>query len=201
MSASHHAFRSGAIALLLVAVGTGAAAAQTPGATPAEQIDRAVLAAPESMRADATVLGYGGEPRVGDALTVLRRGTNGILCLADDPSDDRFHVACYHESMDPYMAMGRRLRAAGESRDAVMAARLAAVEAGQIEAPAAALWSLTSPSDVDPDAGPGEEARRLSVVYVPFAEADELGLPTRPDGDSPWLMLPGTPWAHIMISR
>lgn len=201
MPASRLRSRSVVVVLLLVAGAAGDSGAQTPDASPADQIGRAVLAAPESMRADATVLGYGGEPREGDVLTVLRQGTNGIVCLADDPSDERFHVACYHESMDPYMALGRRLRAAGEDRDAVMAARLAAVETGEIGPPAAALWSLTAPSDVEPDAGPGEEARRLSVVYVPYAEAEALGLPTRPDGDSPWLMLPGTPWAHIMISR
>lgn len=187
------------IGLLFLAFGgVTPAAGQTSGA---EQVARAVLAAPETLRAEATVLGYGGQAREGDPLTVLREGTNGIVCLADDPASDGFHVACYHESMDPYMALGRRLRAEGKDRDAVQQARRAAIEAGEIDPPSAALWSLTAPSDVDPPAGPGEEARRLAVVYVPYAESDELGLPPRPDGDSPWLMLPGTPWAHIMISR
>jgi len=167
-----------------------------------EQTARAVLAAPAGLRDDATVLGYGGEARDGDALTLLREGSNGIVCLADDPADDRFHVACYHESMDPFMALGRRLRAEGMGRDEVQEARRASIEAGEIEAPAAALWSLTAPTGFDPaDEAAAEQAQRLSVVYVPYAEAEELGLPTRPDGDSPWLMLPGTPWAHIMIAR
>lgn len=187
------------VALLLFAFGGATpAVGQTSGP---EQVARAVLAAPESLREGATVLGYGGEARDGDPLTVLREGVNGIVCLADDPASDGFHVACYHESMDPYMALGRRLRAGGADRDAVQEARRAAIEAGEIEPPSAALWSLTAPADVDPAAGPGEDARRLTVVYVPYAESDELGLPPRPDGDSPWLMLPGTPWAHIMISR
>lgn len=191
--------RTLSIGLLLLALGVATpAAAQTSGA---DQVARAVLAAPESLRDDATVLGYGGEARDGDPLTVVREGTNGIVCLADDPASEDFHVACYHESMDPYMALGRRLRADGEDRDAVQQARRAAIEAGEIEPPSAALWSLTAPSDVDPAAGPGEDARRLAVVYVPYADSDQLGLPPRPDGDSPWLMLPGTPWAHIMISR
>lgn len=184
--------------LLLVVGGVPSAAGQTSGD---EQVARAVLAAPEGLRGGATVLGYGGEAREGDPLTVLREGSNGIVCLADDPASDGFHVACYHESMDPYMALGRRLRAGGDDRDAVQQARRAAIEAGEIEPPSAALWSLTAPADVDPAQGPGEDARRLAVVYVPYAESEELGLPPRPDGDSPWLMLPGTPWAHIMISR
>lgn len=184
--------------LLVVWWGVPQAIAQVSGE---QQISRAVLAAPEGMRDQAAVLGYGGEARDGDVLTVLRQGTNGIICVADDPAGDGFHVACYHESMDPFMALGRRLRAAGESREGVQQARQAAIEAGELEPPSAALWSLTAPADVDPAREPGDEARRLSVVYVPYAEAAELGLPTRPDGDSPWLMLPGTPWAHIMIAR
>ncbi len=193
------ATRTLSIALLLLAIG---------GVTPltgqmsgTEQVARAVLAAPEGLRDEATVLGYGGEAREGDPLTVLREGTNGIVCLANDPAGDGFHVACYHESMDPYMALGRRLRAGGEDRDAVQQARQAAIEAGDIEPPSAALWSLTAPGDVDPAVGPGEDARRLAVVYVPYAESEELGLPSRPDGASPWLRRPGTPGAPIMIAR
>ena len=198
MPASHR-LRPACLLLLLAALGgTERATAQTPAA---DQIAGAVLAAPESLRDGATVLGYGGEPREGDPLTTLRRGDNGIICLADDPDDDRFHVACYHESMDDYMALGRRLAAAGEGRDAILSARRSAIDAGELEPPSAALWSLTAGAEVDPAEGAPEDTRRLSVIYVPYAGAADLGLPTRPDGDSPWLMLPGTPWAHIMISR
>lgn len=191
--------RSPVLTVLLAAcAGTPGAAAQMSSA---DQIAGAVLAAPEGMRADATVLGYGGEALDGDPLTLLRAGSNDIVCLADDPDREGFHVACYHDSMGPFMAMGRRLAAEGTERGDVQDARGAAIEAGEIEAPAAALWSLSSRAEVDPSAGAPEDARRLSVVYVPYAEAETIGLPTRPDGNSPWLMLPGQPWAHIMISR
>ena len=166
-----------------------------------EQVARAVLAAPESLRGGATVLGYGGEERTDDPLTTLRAGTNDVICLADDPRREGFHVACYHESLDPYMRIGRRLSAEGADREAILDARFAALEAGTIEAPAAALWSVTSTEDIDPSTGLPDDVRRLSVLYVPYSEPSDLGLPTRPDGDSPWLMLPGTPWAHVMIPR
>jgi hypothetical protein len=179
---------------------------QPPGAIAQEstvpnrgmQIEHAVLAAPGSMQQGATVLGYGGEARDEDPLTLLREGTNELVCLADDPSVPGFHVACYHRSLDDFMSLGRRAKAAGMGRQEIMDARYAALEAGEFVMPGrASLFSLSS------EGGPGdlEGARRLAVVYVPGATVEELGLPSRPDGDSPWLMLPGTPWAHIMIGR
>jgi hypothetical protein len=178
--------------------GAPAVAQETGTPSPEAQVEQAVLAAPGSMRTGATVLGYGGEDRRGDPLSVLREGTGDLICLADDPAVQGFHVACYHRSLDDFMALGRRLKVAGRGRSEIMDARYAALEAGEFVMPErASLFSFSA------DGGPDDldGARRLAVVYVPGATAEELGLPARPDGDSPWLMLPGTPWAHIMIGR
>ena len=184
--------------LFLGLQGLGAAAQELSVPERDVQVGQAVLAAPPSMQQGATVLGYGGKDRPGDPLTVLRQGTNELICLADDPGVQEFHVACYHRSLDDFMALGRRLKAEGMGRAAIMDARHAALEAGEFAMPRwASLYSLSAdggPEDLD-------GARRLAVVYVPGATAEELGLPARPDGNSPWLMLPGTPWAHIMIGR
>jgi len=186
------------VTLLILGSGGRFALAQAESPGPDDQIRQAVLAAPPSLRDGATVLGYGGAARPEDPLTVLREGGNGLICLADDPEVPGFHVACYQQSLDAYMRLGRRLRAQGMGRSAVMDARYEALQAGMIEMPArAALFSITSDGGADDLEG----ARRLAVVYVPGATAEEIGLPARPDGDSPWLMLPGTPWAHIMIGR
>lgn len=168
-----------------------------------EQLEEALLAAPESLRDEATVLGYGGSPRAEDVLTVVREGTNDLLCIADDPAREGFHVACYHASLDPYMRLGRTLRADGLGRSEVMEARYAALEAGEFSMPAAAaVYSLSADSPPDPATGSEAEGlRRLTAVYVPDATVEGTGLPGRPSGGGPWLMLPGTPWAHIMISN
>ena len=167
-----------------------------------EQIAAAVRAAPRSMRAGAEVLGYGGEAREGDVLTVLRAGSNELICLTDDPARSGFHVACYHRSLDPYMVIGRSMRERGSDRAAVMDARYRALEAGSLRMPnRATLYSVSSEQGPDPVSGELDGERRLVVVYVPGATGEELGLPTRPEQEAPWLMLPGTPWAHIMIDR
>ena len=184
--------------LFLGLQGPGAAAQESSVPKRDVQIEQAVLAAPPSMQHGATVLGYGGKGRPGDPLTVLRQGTNELICLADDPGVREFHVACYHRSLDDFMALGRKLKAEGMGRAEIMDARYAALESGEFAMPRwASLYSISAdggPEDLD-------GARRLAVVYVPGATAEELGLPARPDGNSPWLMLPGTPWAHIMIGR
>ncbi|MEZ5313622.1 MAG: hypothetical protein R2862_08215 [Thermoanaerobaculia bacterium] len=80
-------------------------------AAPEVQIAAALQAAPEDRRAGATVLGYTAlDPA--SVVSVLRQGTNDLVCLADDPRDDRFSVACYHESLEPFMRRGRELAAA-----------------------------------------------------------------------------------------
>jgi hypothetical protein len=168
----------------------------------AEQIRDAVRSAPESMQEGAEILGYGGEPRPKDSLTLLREGTNDLVCLADDPVREDFHTACYHRSLEGYMALGRQLREEGKTRSEIMDARYAALDAGRIGMPArATLYSVTAGSGPDPATDRLTGERRLVVVYVPGATGPELGLPTRPEGDMPWLMLPDTPWAHIMIGR
>lgn len=162
------------------------------------QIATAVAALPAEMRADAAVLGY----RDGDALVTLRDGTNGMICLADHPGDEDFHVACYHVSLEPFMARGRALRTEGKSQDEVRQIRGNEIEAGTLAMPdhPAALYSLTGGA-FNSATGEVDGARGLYVLYVPYATEATIGIPAAPSRDRPWLMFPGTPWAHIMISR
>ena len=178
------------------------AAAQAPSPSPPlpvpAQIAAAVLPLPQELRAGATVLGYNGSP----TLSVVRKGNNGMTCLAPDPKRSNFHVACYHESMEPFMLRGRELRAAGTKEDSVDVIRFAEAKAGKIVMPKlpASLYSLTGKlGSFDPATGEAKDARRLFVVYVPYATAETTGLSTAPKAAEPWLMFPGTPKAHIMF--
>lgn len=158
------------------------------------QIEAAVQAAPESMRDDATVRGYTDD----GTITTLREGSGSLVCLADDPTDDGFHVSCYHESLAPFMKRGRELRRQGVA--AVDSVRRAEIEDGTLAYPdhSTALYNLSGTYDAAADTV--RDASRLHVVYVPYATGENTGLPTRPQG-GPWLMEPGQPWAHIMISN
>lgn len=178
------------VAALLIACGTQA---QSPPSAET-QIAAAVKAAPPSMRSGATVLGYADDM----TLTTLREGDGKLVCLADDPTEDGFHAACYHESLEPFMKRGRELRRQGVTNaDSV---RRAEIEEGTLPYPdhPAALYNLSGNYDAAADTV--REASRLRVVYVPYETAETTGLPTSPKG-GPWLMEPGKPWAHIMIPQ
>lgn len=167
--------------------------------SPELQIASAVLALPAPMRADAGVMGYRGS----NTLVVLRPSKNGMLCLADDPADDQFHVSCYHDSMEPFMARGRALREGGTKGAQVDTVRFAEVKAGKLKMPTApaSLYQLFGPKgDFDPKTGKAEKSKGLFVVYIPFATEQSTGLSTQPSDSQPWLMLPGTPKAHIMFT-
>lgn len=164
-----------------------------------QQIAAAVHAAPEPMRDGAAVHGYDDS---GNLIT-LREGQNELICLADDPSDDRFHAACYHKDLEPFMARGRELSAEGHSTEEVREIREQEVEAGDLPMPEKpmSLYSLTGDADAwDYETGTLRSARPLYVVYVPYATVETTGLSASPASEgAPWLMDPGKPWAHIMV--
>jgi hypothetical protein len=184
------------VGLLLVA--PLALRAQTVIPPADQQITVAVLPLPQEFRADATVLGYNADGK----LVTLRAGTGPMICLADDPKLENFHVACYHKSLEPFMARGRALRASGVKGEQVDSVRFKEVKSGKIRMPKqAALWTLSGDAKVvDMAAGTvSSEARALYVVYMPYATAASTGLPAAPGRGAPWLMFPGTAKAHIMF--
>lgn len=186
-----------AMPFLLLALVSAPLVAQLP--TPAQQVAAAVLPLPGSMRADATVLGYNGSA----VLVTLRQGNNRMICLADDPAIPTFHVACYHDGMEPFMARGRALRARGVTGDQVDSVRFREVAAGTLPVPTqpAMLYSLSGPAGSwDPATNEVKGARPLYVTYIPYATTATTGLPDIPVAGKPWLMFPGTPKAHIMYT-
>lgn len=179
------------------------AAPVTPAepAPEAQQIATAVLPLPVEFRDSARVLGY----RSGNAkLVTLRQGTGAFTCLATDPSAPRFHVACYHRSLEPFMARGRVLRAKGMQREQVDSVRYREVKRGSLVMPrrAAALYSLTAPEGAGPPDSTGVPAgaRPLFVIYIPGQTPESTGLSAKPAEGTPWIMFPGTPKAHIMFT-
>ena len=118
------------------------------------------------------------------------------------PADDRFHTVCYHTSLEPFMQRGRDLAAQGYDGAARDSIRQAEIDAGTLPMPeqAAALYSLTTRADrYDLTTGEIGRAHVVRVIYLPYATVESTGLPPKAPAGEPWIMEPGTPWAHIML--
>lgn len=165
-----------------------------------DQIASAIMAATETQREGATVMGYDASGK----LTTLRKGTNELICLADDPNKKGFSVACYHKDLDPMMARGRELKSEGKNRGEIDKIRAAEAASGKLKMPnSATALHILSGASAHYDAVKGEVvgATLRYVVYIPFATQKTTGLPLQPVvTGGPWLMFPGSYRAHIMIS-
>ncbi|WP_419949423.1 hypothetical protein [Candidatus Palauibacter sp.] len=147
----------------------------------------------ESEKAGARVI-----RKQGSEWVTLREGTGTFICVADDPGTDGFHTACYHESLETYMARGRELTAQGITGRENVEMRMAEIEAGTLEMPSYAfLHSIYAAEGWSGDMDAVQ--RRQSVIYTPFATAEDLGLPTVATRGA-WLMGAGTANAHVMIT-
>lgn len=164
-----------------------------------EQISAALSAAPEQFRAEATVLGY----KADTTLTTLREGANELICLADDPRQASFHVACYHEDLDPFMKRGRTLKARGMSRKEIDLIRRSEIKSGKLQMPEKpmGLYIMDGKKGAfNYSKNKLNEGSPRYVIYIPYATEASTGLPRKPASKgAPWIMEPGTPWAHIMV--
>lgn len=164
------------------------------------QIKTAVMAAPEEKQQDATVLGYDQS----GALVELRKGTNEIICLADDPNGKGFSVSCYVSDLEPFMVRGRELKKEGKSFQEIFDIREAEAKSGKLKMPkeGASLFVLTAePENYDTTTGIVSDTYLRYVVYLPWATTTTTGLPLKPSTPGmPWIMDPGTHRAHIMIT-
>lgn len=167
---------------------------------PDVQVKTAVLAAPEDKRAGATVYGY--TPT--NAFVLLRKGTNELICLADDPRQKGLNVSCYHRDLEPFMERGRVLKAEGKKPDEILKIREQEVKDKKLTMPEhpSSLYAYTAKEEeYTPATGEVKNGYLRYVVYIPYATAESTGLPLKPEAPGmPWIMDPGTHRAHIMIN-
>lgn len=164
------------------------------------QIKTAVLAAPEDMRDGAKVYGYDENKE----WTVLRKGTNDMICITNDPDFDGFSASCYHKDLDEFMERGRQLKKEGKSFQEIFDTREKEAKEGKLKMPkdGATLFVLTADKEnYDREKGEVSNSYLRYVIYIPWATVATTGLPLRPEAPGmPWIMDPGTHRAHIMIN-
>ena len=166
------------------------------------QIKTALLAAPQGKGDSCTVYGYTADKQ----FILLRQGTNELICIADDPKQPGFSVACYHKDLEPFMRSGRELRKQGINDKQIFDEREKEVNAGTLQMPKqpAALYVYAADDkDYDRTTGEVKNGYLRYVIYIAYATGASTGLPEKPTGSGkgmPWIMNAGTYRAHIMIN-
>jgi len=158
-----------------------------------DEITQATLPLPEDMRAGAAVYKY--EPKTGERV-VLRKGTNNLECT---PKGTDGFTWCYNAVTAPRRDFTAKLRAQGKNDKEIQAAVEEATTSGTLKPTPFGTMSYRL-------YGKKDRIQLLWVLSVPGATAQSIGVSddSRRDesiaGDGrPWLMLAGTPGAHIMI--
>jgi hypothetical protein len=154
--------------------------------TKAQKIANAMTAAPSAISATATVLDW---PATDTAKPeVLRTGSNGWTCFPDMPESKGNDPMCVDEMwmkwIDGYFAR----------KPAV----IAHVGIGYMLAPGGAWGSNTDPFAMKETATNqwGHHNPHM-MILVPDLRA-LTGISTDPENGGPYVMWPGTPYAHIM---
>lgn len=180
------AVRPGPVAVLLslLALGSlpGVLAGQSTGGGGDEALVRSALrAAPLSVIDGATVADGSGD--------VLREGTNGWVCMPDDPEMPGDSPMC----LDARWRTVMQAFTAGERNPQYTGVGIAYMLRGDFPV------SNTDPHATGPTAD--NEWIEDSGPHVMILVSDHSlleGLPTKP-GKGPWVMWSGTPYAHIMV--
>ena len=171
----------------------GAAAppqALEPGASQAE-VDKVVLAAPESQRNGAMVIKWNPSNWT---YTTLRKGTNSLVCFDKSglPGQQPFSLECTMVGNLDRAAQNMKFEAEPDR-----AKRQAALDAAEKDGTRAkpmygsVWWHLMGPDQAT--------ARSHMTIAVPGATTATTGLPDNGKQGGVWIMNAGTTTAHLMV--
>jgi len=162
-------------------------------------INQAIAAAPDELKEGAAVYGYNAD----GTLRLIRKGTNALICTADDPEREGFETACFQKSLLDYISRGRVLRAEGMNGQDSVTKRKEEIAAGTLPfVTGQAIQYILYGENASYDEATGEvlNSSVRFVIYVPGATPESTGLPTAPMAPgAPFIMDSGTFRAHIMI--
>jgi hypothetical protein len=153
----------------------------------AKQITEALLPLPEPLRDGATVV----LDAVPGKRIVLRKGTNNIICRANTTTPG-FNVYCYQKELDTFWTRFGKLALEGKSNTEILNILSAEFTPGEVKSlSGVALYRLSGESP--------ESSLPIMSVFLPYASSESTGLSAERNHYRPWLMWPGTPFAHVMI--
>ena len=173
-------------AVLVILTVSFGALAQTPDQA---AIDKALLAAPASMRAGATVIKWKSD----FTYDTLRKGTNKLVCYdrSGFPQQQPFSIECTSVANLDRVAQNLKFEAAGDKAKTQAMLDAAEKDGTRAKPEFGSVWYHLM--------GPDREHPRTHVtIAVPGATTQSLGLPDNNRQGIVWIMNAGTTTAHLM---
>ncbi len=162
----------------------------SPGASQAD-VDKAVLAGPANLRAQATVIKWNPADW---SYAMLRKGTNRLICFDKSglPGQQPFSIECTSIANLDRATQNMRYEAEPDR-----AKRQASIDAAEKDGTRAkpefgSVWYHLMGMDQ-------ASARPHMTIAVPGATAASLGLAENAREGRVWVMNPGTSTAHLMV--
>jgi hypothetical protein len=179
-----NAFLISTAVTLSVALSPTSVKAQTSDAA---RISSAMAAAQASIAKDATIMDWA---EAGGKMRTLRTGKNGWTCMPSRPKSRYVtnNAMCMDANFADFMTAMR-----SRKQPALKAMGTAYMLTSD-------QWiSNTTPSDRGPKAG-NEWHHVSAAMMLAYPHRSSLaGLPVRPSSNGPYVMWPGTPYAHVMV--
>jgi hypothetical protein len=156
---------------------------------PNPDIDKALMASPNNLKAAATVIKWKSD----FTYETLRKGTNQLVCYdrSGQPGQQAFAAECTSLANLDRVAQSLKIEAMGDAKT-VRAAFEELEKAGKWTKPEyGSVWyHITGPNP--------NQTRTHVTIAVPGATGKMLGLPEDNKQGGVWVMNPGTSAAHLM---
>jgi hypothetical protein len=153
-------------------------------------VDKALLALPEGLRNQTTVIKW----KPDFTYDTLRKGTSGLVCYdrSGMPQQQPFAVQCTSIANLDRVAQNRKFEAMPDK-----AARQAAIDAAEkdgtrVKPEFGSVWLTLSGADKD------HATHIHTTIAVPGATTQSMGLPSDNKQGGVWIMNAGTTTAHLM---
>jgi hypothetical protein len=152
-------------------------------------IDKALLAAPGNLKANATVIKWKSD----FTYDTLKKGTGNLVCYdkSGQPGLPPFIVECTSMGNLDRAAQNMKIEAMGDKAKVQAAFEAAEKDGSRVKPVFGSVWYHF----MGPDQ---EKARTHMTIAVPGATAASLGLPDNNKAGGVWIMNAGTTTAHLM---
>jgi hypothetical protein len=176
--------------ITVLALGILAIAASAAWAQNSAEVDKALLAAPARLRADATVVKW----KPDHTYETIKKGTNALVCYdrSGFPLQQPFSVECTSLKNLDRVAQNMKAEATGDKAKSEAMLKEEEMNGTRIKPEYGSVWfHLQGPDQ--------EHARTHMTIAVPGATMKTTGLPESGQQGGIWIMNAGTSTAHIMI--